>query len=171
MSKIYNIHYTDAYYGYAKTYPKTTKLPHNEAYGYLNYNTEKDLIVTFIKKREEEYVKTSPVIKGLIIPQNAVVSKNNIFLSQLDDFKKNSKLAITWKDILYVANLPRNECPTMYTEGILIKNNNDHLVIGEPETIRINPKPLKNHPAEKPYYYVIPKAFIIECARIDKNTK
>jgi hypothetical protein len=35
------------------------------------------------------------------------------------------------------------------------------LVIKGPITLRVEPKPIKNHPAYTPFYYVTPFAFIL----------
>lgn len=166
MSKIYNIKYTDAFYIKDKNIGQT-KLHVYETYGYLE-KYGKDIVICFIKKYTGKRKKTKDnkenIIKGLIIPDVALLSfKNNLKLkSKFSKIKIGSNLEITWRDVVYVANLPRYDCSIMYTEGILLKIEKDHIILKDPETICIHPMPIENHPQKKPYYYIIPKSFIVD---------
>lgn len=166
MDKIYNIKYVDASYTYTKSIDHTKLFVH-EAYGYMKRNND-NIIITFIKKKLIN--GTEETAKGLVIPDTALISKkntlsNNILLS----FKTGKSLAVTWKDIvIFDSGDLRNDCPIMYTEGILYRIEKDHIVLKDPETIRIYPNPIKNHPVKKPNFYTIPKSLIIEITAIKK---
>lgn len=170
MSKIYNIKYIDAYYidssyGHNKKLKKT-KLFLHEAFGYLKKNGN-NIIVTFIKENEvnnkDKKDRKKDIIKGLVLPNTAIVSLSST--SKINITKKipvGSCVAVNWRDMVFVANQPRYDCSVMYTEGILFRVEKDHIVLKNPETIRAYPKPIVNHPAEKPIFYVIPKSFITD---------
>ena len=166
MDKIYNIKYTDAFYIDDKNIGQT-KLHIYETYGYLKKNG-KNLIVVFIKEHKttikEIKSKKLNIIKGLIIPDTALLSTNNNKFknSKSKHTKIGSNISVTWRDIVYVANLPRYDCGIMYTEGILFRIEKDHIVIENPETICIHPLPIENHPIKKPNYYIIPLSFIVD---------
>lgn len=165
MDKIYNIKYTDAFYINSKNIGQT-KLHAYETYGYLKKCNE-NLIVVFIKEYKtsikEIKNKKLKIIKGLIIPDIALLSTNNKFKNnKLKHIKIGSNVSVTWRDIVYVANLPRYDCGIMYTEGILFRTEKDHIVIKNPETIRTHPLPIENHPTKKPNYYIIPTSFIVD---------
>lgn len=165
MDKIYNIKYTDAFYVDSKNIGQT-KLHVYETYGYLKKN-EENIIVVFIKEYKtnikEIENKKLKIIKGLIIPDTALISLRNKFKSnKLKNLKIGSYITVTWRDVVYVANLPRYDCGIMYTEGILFRIEEDHIVIKDPETICIYPLPIENHPIKKPNYYIIPLSFIVD---------
>jgi hypothetical protein len=170
MKEFVNIHYTDAYYILEDGEVLNTKLPHNEAYGYI-HESQRGLIVRFIKGADttsEESTDTDFVIKGLVIPKGAVLSasKEN-FIEGLHNLSVGQNISLTWNDVVIVANDSVKDCPIMYTEGRIEQNNTDHLVIGNSETIRIEPLPIRNHPAIRPLYYIIPKAFIVSFEKIE----
>ena len=71
-------------------------------------------------------------------------------------------VSITWKDIVYIANIPIRECSIMYSEGIVVENGKNYIVLKNPETLRLSPGQIENHPKKKPTFYVIPKSLIIE---------
>jgi len=158
MSKIYNIKFVDAYYTFAKKVGKT-KLSFHEAYGYIKKNGN-NIIVVFIKKILI-YGKNE-IVLGLVIPSTALISKkNNAKNKLLTNHKIGDAVAITWRDIvIFDSGNLRNNCSIMYTKGILFKINRDHIVLKNPETIRIYPAPIKNHPTKKPSFYIIPISFI-----------
>ena len=168
MDKIYNIKYVDAYYSYAKKLGET-KLATHDAHGYVE-RSGSNIIIIFIKKRDssnrETIEKKENIIKGLVIPETALLSVVNTYTSDiLMNIVEGSTVKVEWRDVVYVANLPRYDCSVMYTEGILFKIEKDHIVLKNPETIRVNPSPLKNHPDGKsPTYLVIPVSFIADIA-------
>lgn len=158
IDKIYNIKYVDAYYTYAKNISQT-KLSLHEAHGYVKKN-KNNIIIAFIKRKlahgQEE------VALGLVIPDMALVSKKDTANRKiLANLRVGLFIAITWRDIvIFDSGDLRNDCPIMYTEGILFKIEKDHIVLKNPETIRTYPDPIKNHPIKKPGYYIIPISFI-----------
>lgn len=165
--QVYSIKYIDAYYVYLKNIKKTdytSFLPH-EAYGYMERNGD-NIIIIFIKKRGTSVKKLikekGKIVKGLVIPDTSLIttSKNKKNNDVLKNVTINSPVSVTWRDIVYVANMAVHDCSIMYTEGILIRIENDHIVLKTPETICVDPAPVKNHPMEKPNYYIIPTSFI-----------
>ena len=57
----------------------------------------------------------------------------------------------------------------MYTEGVLYRIEKDYILLENPETIRMSPLPIKNHPLERNTFYIIPKTFITDIEVIEKN--
>lgn len=166
MQQIYNIKYIDAFYTYKEI--EITKLFVHEAYGYLTIYKDV-IIITFIHKvlERKSTSNTKKIIKGLIIPSTALQTVNNNYRTNvLNKVILFSNIAVTWRDIVYVANTNRNDCSIMYSEGILYRIETDHIVLKNPETIRINPLPIINHPAKKPIYYIIPNSFITDIVTI-----
>jgi len=170
MDNICNIKYVDAYYSYDK-HLKETKLSVFEAHGYVEKN-KNDIIVVFIK---EKNVSVKSMIKekkkmpmGLVIPDTALiaVSGTNNNLDAINDLTEGVFLSVTWNDIVFVANVARYECAVIYTEGVLYKIKNDHIVIKDPETIHTHPFPVKNHPIKAPNYYIIPTSLISDVSVI-----
>jgi len=172
MDKIYNIKYVDAYYSYEKNITQT-KLSLFEAYGYVEKNAD-NLVIIFIKKlgiKNEKTIKENEdIIKGLVIPYTALVSAVRTFKTNiLKNLAEGSSVTVKWRDLVFVANLPRYDCSTMYTEGILFKIASDHIVLKNPKTIRIYPYPVKNHPeSEIPSYLIIPISFITNITILKK---
>lgn len=166
-NKLSIIKYVDAYYSYARN-TEQTKLVLHEACGWVakNGNT---VIVTFIKKIDG-HVKNSKnkiLVKGLVIPITALASHYKQAVYKIPkDIKRGTTIAVTWRDIRYVANMRIDDCSIMYTEGVLSKIEKDHIVLSKPETIRIHPTPVINHPIERPTFYVIPVSFITEISAI-----
>ena len=177
IDKIYNIKYVDAHYSYepdlyTRGYyankedlnAQSTELHFLSAHGYTEkYNN--NIIIAFIKKKgvplRETIKNGEKIIKGLIIPDRALASNTHIYPhGVLKGIKLGSRVAVTWRDILYVANIARYDCSRMYTEGTLYKIEDDHIVLKDTETIRTNPTPIKNHPAGKPQWYTLPISFI-----------
>ncbi|MBI2046212.1 MAG: hypothetical protein HYT28_02235 [Parcubacteria group bacterium] len=173
MEKIYNIRYIDAYYIYDKNIDETRLVPHN-AYGYMERNGN-NIIIIFIKKRRTDNKKIVSekrnIIEGLVIPDAAPLSivnthKTNILRNVIE----GSFVAITLRDVVHVTNIPRYDCSIMYTEGILFKIKKDHVVLKDPQTIRIYPTPIVNHPGGgKPTYLIVPISFITDIEVISQN--
>lgn len=160
MDKIYNIKYVDAYYSYAKNIDET-KLVVHEAWGYMKKNGD-NIVITFIKWKRTH--GKEEVALGLVIPDTALISKKDTFDKKiLENFEIGMSVVVTWRDVvIFDFADSRNDCPVMYTEGILLKIENDHIVLKDPETIRTYPTPVKNHPTEKPNFYIIPISFIMK---------
>lgn len=163
MNQFSKIQYTDAYYILEEPDMLQTKLPKNEAFGYVEKN-ENTIVVHFIIKKDSKTLSNSKIVMGLVLPISSIDTQN--YLKELDDIKENSSVALTWEDAVFLQNDEIRGVSTMYTEGIVVQNNSDHLVIKNPETLRIKPEPVKNHPQVRPVYYVIPKSFIIEYKNI-----
>lgn len=171
MNKFSYIQYTDAYYILEDGNKLKTKLPHNEAYGYVKKGKNKSLIVHFIKKAHKDDSSPGLIVKGLILPNNSIsLNQGSNYTKELDALRKGQNVAVTWEDVVYVENDSRDSCSIMYTEGLVYQNNGDHLVILNPETIRTSPLPIKNHPRIKPLYYIIPKSVITKFEIINKST-
>lgn len=97
----------------------------------------------------------------MIIPEVALLSvKSSFSHGVLKGVKIDSRVAVTWCDISAVIDSLRYDCGIMYTEGTLYKIEKDHIVLRDTETIRVHPMPVKNHPAGKPLWYIIPISFI-----------
>ncbi len=164
MNDIYHIHYVDAYYidisyGAKKALGETRLIPH-EAYGYM-YQKKDTLIIIFIRKKHEKENDEGNLIKGLVLPDTALVSVVKDFGNDIiKNIKVGSSVSLTWRDSVFVANQPRYDCSEMLTEGVLYRVEKDHIVIQNPVTRRTHPLPTKNHPEEKPLYYIIPISFI-----------
>lgn len=163
MNKFLKIQYTDAYFILEEPDVLQTLLPKNEAFGYIE-KKENTIVVHFILKKDSKASPNAKIVMGLVLPISSIDTQN--YLKELDDIKENSSVALTWEDVVFLQNDEMRELSTMYTEGIVIQNNSDHLVIKNPETLRIKPEPVKNHPQVRPLYYVIPKSFIIEYKNI-----
>lgn len=160
MNKVFNIKYIDAYYIYTKKISQT-KLSLHEAYGYVKKNGN-NIIIAFIKRKLEH--GQEKVALGLVIPDTAFVSKKDIFDKKiLANLKTGMSIAVTWRDIVvFDSGDLRDNCPIMYTEGILLKIEKDHIVLKNPETVRVYPSPVRNHPLKKPDYYIVPTSLITD---------
>jgi len=165
MDKISRVEYVDASYTYDEDLSEA-KLSVFEAHGYVEKVAD-NIVIIFIKKRgtniQETIKNKENIVKGLVIPNSALISAVNINKNKiLDGITEGLLVTVTWRDIVYVANTPTYDCATMYTEGTLVKIEKDHIILKNPETIRTYPFPVKNHPAEKPSYYTIPISLIAE---------
>ncbi|NNM83955.1 hypothetical protein HKL94_01945 [Candidatus Parcubacteria bacterium] len=164
MDNISNVIYVDAAYSYSKDIGQTKLAPH-EAYGYVERSAN-NIIIIFIKKRGSDNSLTiaagEPIIKGLVLPDTALVSIASAHKTDLlKGIAIDSSVAITWRDVRYVANVSEYECAVMNTKGIVYRIENDHIVIKDPQTTRTYPNPVKNHPeGEHPTYLMIPVSFI-----------
>ena len=127
------------------------------------------LLIEFIKLSQAGNQKKENVniVKGLIIPAQALISNsNNFVIDSLNGPVQQSKIVITWSNVVYIANVPRTDVSIMRSEGILEKNADDHIVLSHPKTFRIKPLPEERHPEKDPDYYVIPKSLILEIKTI-----
>jgi len=165
MEEIYKIKYVDAYYIFENEIG-TTKLSPHEAFGYVKKNRD-NIIITFVKKVSvsggQERANDNFIVKGLVIPDSALLSVSKDFKITIpSNLKESSLVAVAWRDVVYVGNTERRDCSVMYSEGILHSVHDDHIVLKNPETIRTYPAPVINHPSGKPTYYIIPKSFITD---------
>lgn len=166
MDKIYNIRYVDAYYSHAQNIGET-KLSLHDAHGYVEKSGD-NIIIIFIKKRNtnnNEIIRTKQsIVKGLVIPNTALVSVVEVYKNDiLKNVTIGAFVAVIWRDVVYVANLPRYDCSIMRTEGVMFRIEKDHIVLKNPETTRIYPEPIKNHPEGNPAtYLIIPISFVTE---------
>lgn len=177
MDKIYHIKYVDGHYSYEPDLYTKEYYTHKEdlnvestavhflrAYGYVEKHGD-DIVVAHAKKKGitlKEIIKEGGKIGiGLVIPDSSLLSKvcaqNHDVLRGV---KIGTRVAVTWRDVVAVANIARYDCAIMYTEGTLYKIEKDHIVLRDTETIRTHPMPVKNHPAGKPLWYTIPISFI-----------
>ncbi len=164
--KIYKIRYVDAYYLYKEECSRDfflyigdrpeTKLSPHEAYGYIRYYKD-SIILDFIKKTDEKDLK---MVKGLILPNNSLLSKSKILNKSFPNISLKKKVHLQWDDLCFAENISIRESSIMETVGILVAIESDHIVIGDPDTKRIYPLPEKSHPNKKPSYYIIPISFI-----------
>ncbi len=167
MDKVYNIKYVDAYYTYAKDI-KETRLPLHEAYGYVERNGS-NVVIIFIKKRGTDIKRSmdekEPIVKGLIIPDVALIPvAETSAVNMLKGIAVGTSVTVVWRDVICVANMPIYECSVMHSKGVLYRIENDHIVLKEPETMRMSPAPIRNHPksGERPTYLMIPTSFITD---------
>lgn len=187
MEKIYNIDYVDAHYSYepdlyTKEYythkedlkVKSTSVHFFNAYGYVEKCGD-DIVIAFIKKKgiplRETIAGGKEIVDGLVIPESSLVSKANLYdRNILKEVKTSSRVAVIWHDPTYIRRLSGYDCSVMYTEGTLYKIEKDHIVLKDTETIRTYPMPVKNHPAGKPMWYIIPTSFIKDIEVISKKS-
>lgn len=187
MDTVRQIFYVDAHYSYEPDLYTKEYYTHKEdlriestsvhffsAYGYIEEHGS-NIIVAFIKKRgvslKETIKKNENIVDGLIIPDIALLSKSReCGRNILKGTKTGSRVAVTWRDMVYVANQPRYDCAVMYTEGTLDRIEDDHIVLRDTETVRVHPVPVKNHPAGKPMWYTIPISFIKDVEVISKKS-
>lgn len=172
MGIIYNIKYIDAYYSTAETFDGVKIFLH-EAYGFVDKNGN-NIVITFIKKKgssfKEVREKNEDIQMGLVIPDTSLVSVAHGYPQDiLEDVSLGSSVSVVWRDIVYVAHMPRYDCAIMYTEGVLVKIEGNCIVLKNPETIRTHPLPIKNHPVEKSTYYTIPISFISKISVIESK--
>ena len=170
MKDFYIIQYVDAYYLYLGTLIPTRLKPH-EACGYVINKGIQTVVVIVKLKGEILHVHTKKdILEGIVIPTSATAPYDSKKHSKLEkvitQIPIQSSVTVHWLDVVHVAGLPRYTCAEMYTEGILERVENDHVVLRDPETIRTYPGPIKNHPVEKPTFYIIPKSFITTIASI-----
>ena len=160
MDKTYHIEYVDAYYIYTKNIGQT-KLSLFESYGYIKINVD-NIIVAFVKRKISN--GKEEVGWGLVIPNTALFSmKDTINKEILKNLKTGMSVAVTWRDVVaFDYGSQRKDCPIMYTEGILVRIKSDHIVLKDPETIGIYPGSIRNHPQEKPTFYIIPISLITD---------
>lgn len=170
MKDFYVVKYIDAYCIYFKNIGVTKLKPH-EARGYVIRNGTQ-VVVFFMKERSEilNIHNKKKIVEGLVIPTSATIPYSAKKYPSLEKsirlIKIRSRVMIRWLDVVHVAGMSRYICSEMYTEGILEKVEYDHIVVRDPETIRICPQPIQNHPLEKPTFYIIPKSFILSIASI-----
>lgn len=158
MTKIHNIKYYDSAYSYAEKLPSKIELKIHECIGYVK--KKKDYIhVSFVIEKNKTDQKG---VMGLIIPNNALISSK----SKIRKIIKGAKVAITWADIVYFKNTEQKEYSTMCTKGEFVRQGKNFIIIKNPETIRINPKPIKNHPVDKPKFYCIHSSVITKISEI-----
>lgn len=183
MDKIYNIKYVDAWSSYEpdlytdKYYDdksdlrtKSTSVYFFNTYGFMERHGN-DIVIAFIKKNgiplKETIEKKEKIVDGLVIPSGALLSNATpLDHNVLNGLKIDSRVAITWSDPTYIKRLSEYECSVLYTEGTLYKIEKDHIVLRDTETIRVHPMPVKNHPAGRPLWYVIPISFIKDIENI-----
>lgn len=169
MDKIYNIKYVDAYYAYTKDLEET-HLPLHEAYGYVEKNGN-NVVIIFIKKRGADSRRVmgnkDPIVKGLIVPDAALIlAAKTSRIDTLKGIAMGASVAVVWRDVISVANMPIYECSIMYTKGVLHKVEKDHIVLRDPKTVRTSPAPVRNHPKDggHPTYLMVPTSFITDIA-------
>lgn len=163
--EVYNVRYTDASYSYAESLG-TVSLPVQEAFGQVRRNGN-DIIVSFIWKRGEvefaEINKDVNIIKGIVIPGAALLSAQGTNIpDKLKDVEIGMSVAVTWRDVIYVANNPVYESSIMRSKGDVYKVEKDYVVLKDPETMRVSPSPARKHPDRDPRFYVIPSRLIVD---------
>ena len=84
---------------------------------------------------------------------------------------RNNLVGVKWEDVVHFDNgsVP-SSCPVMYTEGRISSFNRSHLIIADPETIKLqNGKRISNHPKIKPKIYIIPLGLTREITIYEKG--
>jgi hypothetical protein len=156
MDRIACIKYFDAYYLLIHDY-KETKLLIHEAHGYLS-ETNDAFVLEFIKNNSNN---SEELIKGLLIPKKALVSQVQNHTNQhLFQIPSGVEVSILWQDIVYVANLKRDELSLMETTGTFVGQKDHCVVIRNPKTKKIHPLPKEKHPPTDPTFYIIPMSFV-----------
>ena len=165
MDTVYNVKYVDAHYTYISNID-ATRLPSQEAYGYVE-KSGNSIIICFIKKKgthvSELIRNKETMIKGLIIPDTALssVARDYPINRLLKSVETGMSVTVAWRDVRYIANLPIYECAVMQTVGELFRVEKDHIVIRDPKTVRTYPEPSVEHPqGARPTYLLVPNAFI-----------
>jgi hypothetical protein len=71
-----------------------------------------------------------------------------------------SDVVIYWQDIRVYHDGSINNLTQMMTEGALVKETDEYVLVKNPETLNLDK--VINHPEKKPLFYYIPKLFITE---------
>lgn len=167
--------YTKEYYTHKEDLrEKTTSVYFFSAYGFVEKHGD-DIVIAFIKKKGVPLRETieggKEIVDGLVIPESSLASKANLYDRDiLKEVKIGSRVAVIWHDPTYIRRLSGYDCSIMYTEGTLYKIEKDHIVLKDTETIRTHPMPVKNHPAGKPMWYIIPISLIKDVEVISKKS-
>ena len=159
MDKIFAIKYIDALY-FQQGDQKYTGLKTYVAIGKAIIR-ENCLILYF-----REQANGTP-IEGLVLPREAIVFEqdNNKVVKNKEVLsypQKGSDVGIYWTDIVHFENNQMPEEPTaMYTEGKLMEEFNNSVMIEKPKTLKIKGVLSENHPKNiEPELCVIPKSLI-----------
>lgn len=170
MNKVYKIYYVDARYSYEKKILMNVKLPLYSAYGYLKEMAD-CFIVIFVKLVSSKDKEDDTLRMGLVLPKGSLLSTNEqTKIPALKNIRLGTRVVVVLRDIVFFESTKRRECSLMYTEGILAKKGTDQIIIKDPETIRIYPRPVVNHPGGIPTFLCIPLGFIVSI-EIIPNTK
>ncbi|MCX6738690.1 MAG: hypothetical protein NT098_01400 [Candidatus Parcubacteria bacterium] len=162
MDKITCIKYVEAYSEFSEDCPPT-KLWVYKAYGYIE-KTKEGIILRFVKKvSSDENLERDFVVEGYIIPNEALISENKEkpFLSSLNSLILGSPIGVVWVNLVKLKNTSEINIPIKGTRGILIKNENDYLVIMNPKTVTLEPFSVDNID-RKPTFSIIPKSLILK---------
>jgi len=169
MERIVALRYIDAFYSEKRTLRKKEFTPHI-AVGELVFVSPDSGTVSFT---EEDGIPE----KGLLLPREAIVfeKKNrkrsagtNTLAAAVKKLKNGDAIGIFWKDIIYFEKgIVPQSCAVMYTEGKLHAVTADAVIVKNPETIRVKPSKIVNHPLTRPLFYVIPRSFITSIERYD----
>lgn len=158
MKNISAVRYVDAFY-YTKDEEmlNTQAIPHVAVGELLQY--PEHIIIIFSKFDDLPE-------RGLVIPKSALILEENQKNEKVSEkaFHKKESVGLYWEDVVYFGNgkIP-NTPTTMYTEGTIISETKEVVVIQHEDTIAIGDNGIKNHPKPskpKPYIFVIPKKII-----------
>lgn len=155
MSNFSKIEYVDAFYISEDTLEKVDLYPHT-AYGTIMVDNPEYIILSFVNSLEDKNVSE----KGLLLIKKSLVSNYTKQTTVVKDFAIGDKVNVYWDDIVYFEKSIPKQQTKMYTEGHIVALTKTFLIIKDPVTLRIFPKPIKNHPGYTPFYYVIPLSFI-----------
>jgi hypothetical protein len=170
MRTVTKVQYVDAKYITTPDITSDTTLTLHEAYGYVS-RYHNSLLVTFIEEvppasysarlyRTVCFWKRALVIKGLILPEGALVSRSRVVETGVyTAVAIGSPVTVHWYDVVYLANVPVRDSHTMRTQGVLERVESDRIIVRNPTTVRIQPRPHRPH-AQGATYLIIPIAFI-----------
>lgn len=156
MSQVHRVKYVDAAFLYSKEVPEV-RLRDQEAYGYVA-ELDDVYVINFIKKSgisPDEIARSKmDVVKGLIIPKP-------VHRVEIDDSYIGKRIRVHWRDVVYVANLPRFQYSVMESVGVVEKIGDEVILLENPITQRISPSPAERHPkTDTPTYLLIPRSRI-----------
>lgn len=172
MTTITRVHFFDTAY----TTKPNAPAPHlkvHEAYGYL-HRFGGNILVTFIKQTAPEplwrtcvrylfHCGHAHVVKGLVIPEEALVSHEDTSAQKVvSRIPIGTTISVTWRDVVYLANVYARPCHLMRTRGVLCDIRTDSIVVRAPQTTRLFPFPRRVH-ARDAVYMTIPISLIRSC--------
>lgn len=81
--------------------------------------------------------------------------------------KFGTKVAVYWRDIKVYYDGGLHGPTTILTEGVLVRNRKNYLLLKNPETLLLDS--IRNHPKKKPRFYWIPKSMITEVVEVNEQ--
>jgi|GEM_PF-4193255 len=150
-TNIRKVQFVDAAYRTDSETNKGLDLKPHEACGYVTEHGD-SILVTFIQRmrptslyaRIVALILGPMVVKGLVIPKNALHTQNDTPV-ELPEMVEGDIVSVTWADVVYIANNRFRQAHTMRTRGVVQEVRNNDIVLRNPTTKRIWPFPRREH--------------------------